>query len=129
MHGLAVGILYGSKQGESIAWGESHYSTYVMSSNLTFLSGIFLLYVLFITLIGWCTLASGIIWGLVALASFCALFAFSLDRYLYSYLVAMRQSVMALLQNRAAGNQTSGAQAHNPGLNRTEAALSRGPAG
>src|SRR3954462_5686217 len=30
MHGLAVGILYGSKQGESIAWGESHYSTYVM---------------------------------------------------------------------------------------------------
>jgi len=129
IHGLAVGILYGSKQGESIAWGESHYSTYIMSSNLTLLSGILFLYVLFITVIGWCTLASGIIWTLVALVSFCALFALSLDRYLYSYLVAMRQSVVAFLQSKAAGNQTSGAQAHNTGLNRTDTALSHGPAG
>jgi hypothetical protein len=45
-HGIAVGILYASKQAESIAWAESHYSTYVMSSNLTLLAGILLLYVL-----------------------------------------------------------------------------------
>jgi hypothetical protein len=122
-------MLYSSKQGESIAWGESHYSTYVMSSNLTLLSGMFFLYVFSITVSGWCTLTSGIIWTLAALASFCALFALSLDRYLYSYLVAMRQSVVALLQSKAAGNQTSGAQAHNTDLNRTDTALSHGPAG
>jgi hypothetical protein len=129
IHGLAVGMLYSSKQGESIAWGESHYSTYVMSSNLALLSGMLFFYVLGLTVFGWCTLASGIIWIVASFALFCVLFALSLDRYLYSYQVAMRQSVVAFLQNRGAGNQASGAQAHNTGLNRTDTALSRSPAG
>ena len=101
-------MLYNSKQGESIAWGESHYSTYVMSSNLTLLSGMLFFYVLGLTVSGWCAVASGIIWILASLVLFYALFALSLDRYLYSYQVAMRQSVVALLQSRAAGNQAGG---------------------
>jgi hypothetical protein len=100
IHGWAVGILYGSKQAESIAWGESHYSTYVMASNLALLSGFLAFYVVLLVVRGWCTLWSGIAWTLIAFGLFYMFLSLSLDRYLYSYQVAMRQSVVALLQNR-----------------------------
>ncbi len=100
LHGVAVGILYGSKQPESISWGESHYATYVMASNLALLSGGLFIYVLYLIKSDWCTLESGRAWLVIAFVLFYMFLSLSLDRYLYSYQTAMRQAVVALRQSR-----------------------------
>lgn len=101
--GFAVGILYGSKQSEAIIWAETHYSTYVMVSNLTLLSASLFLYVTGLLLSGWCTWRSGISWIAISVGLALVFSSLALDRYLYSYQVAFRQSVVMLTETHKAG--------------------------
>ncbi|HEX3532014.1 MAG TPA: hypothetical protein VH988_33565 [Thermoanaerobaculia bacterium] len=89
--GIAVGLLYDKKLDSAIQWAESHYSMYVLASNFAFLSVIATVYLL---LTGtWPNKAWSI---LTAAGMLYALLGVSIDRYLYSYEVALRQGTLSL---------------------------------
>jgi len=98
-HGIAVGLLYDSEREESIDWGASHYSTYILVTNFAFLAVAAQLYIIWqkIEGLGWCVFA----WSTVGmLVVFYSCLSFSLHRYLYSYEIAFRQSVITLLREQ-----------------------------
>jgi hypothetical protein len=101
--GFAVGILYGSKQGEAILWAETHYSTFVMASNLALLSLLSFLYVAILLICNWCTLLSGFSWLAISAGLIFVFSSLALDRYLYAYQVAFRQAMVMLTEERKAG--------------------------
>jgi hypothetical protein len=100
LHGLAVGLMYDSEQEESISWGTSHYSTYILVSNFAFLAIVAEVYFLISGFSGWTDWRS-VGWATIALAFvFYPCLSLSLDRYLYSYEVAFRQAAIELLREK-----------------------------
>jgi len=105
-HGLAVGLLYHQSSEQAITWAESHYSTYVLVSNFAFLALVAQLYLLAAGIFGWLQWPS-IGWAsLAVVAVLYSSLGLSLDRYLYSYQVALRQAAVSLLM----GSDASQAQ-------------------
>jgi uncharacterized MnhB-related membrane protein len=101
--GVAVGILYWTRQAEAINWAEMHYSTYVLVSNLAFLSSVALLALPILAATGHCSWAAAA-WGMTAATA--SLYAFSsmaCDRLAYAYEVAFRQAVVTHLQGPSLG--------------------------
>jgi hypothetical protein len=123
-HSAATGIFYMSAPDSSIAWADSHYATYVLCSNLAFVSAILAIHILvagFGGLYSWPTVAACM---LFLIPLFYAFLSLGLDRYLYTYLFTFRHSGLTLLAK--AGEQKPekmGDKAHNTDLNRSDTAL------
>ena len=101
-HGVAVGLLYDNRQEEAVIWAESHYSTYILVSSFAFLAltgEFYLVWRLSFNVLAW----SQFLWAtLVVGLVFYSCLSLALDRYSYSYQVALRQAVISLLKQKKA---------------------------
>ncbi|HBL30230.1 MAG TPA: hypothetical protein DD490_25640 [Acidobacteria bacterium] len=101
-HGLAVAILYCKDREPAITWAESHYATYILVSNFAFLALAAQIYLLVAGFRGWFEWP-GIGWASLAVVTVLySTLGLALDRYLYTYQVAMRQATVLLLMDPVA---------------------------
>lgn len=100
-HSLAVAVFYRSAPAQAIEWVQSHYATYILATNLAFLSLAAEVYVVvgaFSGLYQWVTVF--VVTCVLVILSY-AFVSHALDRYLYSYQFPMRHGAIALLMEES----------------------------
>jgi hypothetical protein len=98
-HSLAVGLFYTSANNHAIEWVQSHYATYVLATNLAFISLVLEVYILIGVSLDLYSWATALIVTCVLLPLAYSFFSHAMDRYLYSYQFPMRHGAVTLLMN------------------------------
>jgi hypothetical protein len=113
---LAAGVFYETAQEENLHWLESHYATFLVLTNLGFLTALGGVYVLALSFAGGVSILGVLLSTLSLLLLFWVFGSFALDRYLFTYIFALRQATVAtiLMRDLESGRSTGGS-AHNPG--------------